>query len=221
MKAISLSPCHLVTLSSFLPSRHGFPYPNGYAAGVPILDVPTPFGRVRVGDGRAGVCGGMVFAALDFFHYGLPVPVEPTPQLFRYFVRRLFASWDPPFGGLRFYAWQVRTRLTRQTVAEEWPKVRAVLDAGHPAPLGLVQVRSPDPRQVVRNHQVLAYGYELRGDEVALRVYDPNWPGDDGLTLTFVDDASEERPVVHGLEGPTVRGFFLSEYRKPLTVPAV
>jgi hypothetical protein len=206
--------------TTFLPSVHGFPFANGWPASLPVVEIPTPFGRVPVGDARFGVCGGMVFAALDLFHYGLPVPADPTPAVWRYLARRLLASWDPPFGGLRYYLWQTRPRLTRATVAGEWPKVRAVLDAGHPAPLGLVQVHAFDPRQVVRNHQVLAYGYEATADAVTLRVYDPNWPGDDRLTLTFGPDPDRERAVVHGLEGPTVRGFFLTEYRKPLGPPA-
>lgn len=209
-------------MSAFAPSTHGFPFPNAWPDGMPVLDVPTPFGRVPVGNARAGVCGGMVFAALDLFSYRLPVPREPTPEVFRYLVRRLFDSWDLPFGGLRYYTWQARPRLARLTVEEEWPRVRAVLDAGQPAPLGLVQVHSLDPRQIGRNHQVLAYGYGVSGGAVSLRVYDPNYPNDDGLTLTFdAVTAAVERPVVHGIEGPTVRGFFLTEYRKPLAPPAL
>lgn len=209
-------------LTGFLPSRHGFPFPNYWPDGLPLITLPTPFGPAWVGNARYGVCGGMVFAALDYFLHRLPVPAEPTPALFRYLVRRLFASWDLPFGGLRYFAWQARPRLHGPTARREWPRVRAVLDAGLPAPLGLVQVRSLDPRQVGRNHQVLAYGYAATGDEVCLRVYDPNYPNDDGLSLTFDADpvaGDRDRPVIHGIVGPTVRGFFLTEYRKPLDPP--
>jgi hypothetical protein len=202
-------------MSSFLPSKHGFPFPNCWPVGMPVLELPTPFGRIPVGSAGAGVCGGMVFAAIDLFSYRLPVPTEPTPIVFRYLVHRLFDSWNLPFGGLRYYTWQARSKLTRLTIEEEWPKVRAVLDSGHPAPLGIVYVRSRDPREIWRNHQVLAYGYDMNGEAVSLRVYDPNYPGDDELTLTFeTSNVGEERPVVHGIEGPRVRGFFLTEYRK-------
>ena len=34
-----------------------------------------------------------------------------------------------------------------------------------------------------QNHQVLAYAYEVEGDAVTLRIYDPNWPGRDDVIL--------------------------------------
>jgi hypothetical protein len=221
--------------TAFLPTKHGFPFANCFPRGTPVFEVPTPLGRVRVGDAGGGLCGGMVFAALDCFLHGVPVPREPALPLVRYLARRLMASWNFPFGVLRYYDWQRRPGVSRfaggvrvlagvsyLTIAEEWPRVRASLDAGMPAPLGLVQARSFNPRQLPRNHQVLAYGYEL--DEPAggltLRVYDPNYPNDDGLTLTLnLLDPDRERIVIHGVEGPTVRGFFLTEYRKPPEAP--
>ena len=51
-----------------------------------------------------------------------------------------------------------------QTVRDEWPKVRADIDAGHPSALGLIKVRSNDPRQLKHDHQVLAYGYDVQGE---------------------------------------------------------
>jgi hypothetical protein len=34
-----------------------------------------------------------------------------------------------------------------------------------------------------RNHQVVAFGYDLEGTDLTLRIYDPNWPKDDEITL--------------------------------------
>jgi hypothetical protein len=217
--------------TGFLPSKHGFPFPNCFPAGVPVLTLPGPLGRLCRYPG-GGVCGGMVFVALDHFLHGVPVPAEPTDVLFRHLWGRLLGSWNFPFGVLKYYDWQrrplasafvggvrVRAGTTALTV-DEWPRIRAHLDAGMPAPLGLVQAAGYDPRRMARHHQVLATGYDLSDDAVSLHVYDPNWPGDDALTLTVPLRAPDAGAMVaHGTEGPTIRGLFLAEYRRPDALP--
>ena len=51
--------------------------------------------------------------------------------------------------------------LAHRTIVDEWPKVKADIDNGHPSPLDLIEVYSFDPTLLGENHQVLAYGYEL------------------------------------------------------------
>jgi hypothetical protein len=220
-------------MTAFTPSQHGFPFANWFPSGTPILHVPTPFGRIPVGDAGGGVCGGMVFAALDLYAADRPVPASPTPSVFRYFCRRLLDSFDLPFGVLRYYDLQrragasrfvggvrVRPGVTAWTVEREWPRVQAELDAGRPVPLGLVKADSFDPRDLGKNHQVLAVGYAANGEEAIVRIYDPNYPGDDTATLTLsLRDADAGRPVRHSCEGETVRGFFATEYRRPVALP--
>jgi hypothetical protein len=205
-------------VTGFVPSVHGLPFANCWPEGKPVLEVPTPFGRVPLGNARLGLCGGMVFTALDLFHARRPVPACPTPAAYRYIARRQVESLRLPFGAMRYYAWQTRRDLGRRTAAVEWPRVKAALDAGHPATLGLVLVHSRDPRTTVKNHQVLAYGYSRSGDVLALHTYDPNYPGDDALSLTL-DLADPRGPAWHSCEGPTVRGFFRTGYSEPRTVP--
>lgn len=202
----------------FLPSQHGFPFPNHWPDGKPVLELPTPFGRFPIGNAAAGVCGGMVFAALDYYHHQIPVPCEPNDELFRYFVRRLFASWNIPLGGYRYFDWQRRPNLHRHT-ERQWMLIRSHLDGGTPAPLGIVKVHSWDPRQVGRNHQVLATSYETADDgSVELQIYDPNYPGDDTVSLQWNPTVSGSR-IRHTWEGESVRGFFLTRYRTPDWVP--
>jgi hypothetical protein len=225
----------MTVTTGFSPTKHGFPFANCYPCGTPVFVVPTPFGRLRVGDAAGGLCGGMVFAALDLFLFGVPVPSEPAPPVFRYLARRLMGSWNLPFGVLRYYDFQrrpgasrfvagvrVQDGVSRLTIEDEWPRVRASLDAGMPVPLGLVKAHSLSPRQLPRNHQTLAYGYELDepAGELTLRVYDPNYPNDDAAALRVnLLDPDRERPVDHSREGPSVRGFFLTEYRRPAEAP--
>jgi hypothetical protein len=204
----------------FKPSVHGFPFPNWWPPGTPVIEVPTPFGCIRIGDAHGGVCGGMVFAAADYFHHGMPVPQCQEKQVFKYFCQRLLESWHLPFGVLKYYDWQRRpthnkvlagvtlidgtAELTRNV---EWPNIRRVLDTGGLAPLGLVKADGFHPREMGHHHQVLAYGYRFENAEVKINVYDPNYPGDDTTTLTISSDA-----ITHSCEGSNIRGVFLTEY---------
>jgi hypothetical protein len=51
---------------AFDPTRDGFAFTNGFVNHVKILDIPIAETRGR--------CGGMAFAALDYWHNRLPVP---------------------------------------------------------------------------------------------------------------------------------------------------
>jgi hypothetical protein len=175
----------------------------------------------------------MAFAARDYFEADRTPPLESTAPgegpLFDYLVDRLFDSFDLPLGPMRYLQLMspampdADTVLTRfgiaphgrawRTVVQEWPKIRADLDAGHPSPLGLVRVRSTNPIDLKQNHQVLAYGYDLEGSALTLHVYDPNWPGRDDVTFSL-DLASPTRPlVVTPLPpGPPVYAFFRVGY---------
>lgn len=221
--------------TGFETRTHGFPFPNWFPPGSPVVIVPTPFGTITVGDANAGLCGGMVFAALDLFLLGLPRPSEVTPPVFRYFCKRLLDSWHFPFGVMKYYDGQRRPSaskffagvklldgLTYKTIVEEWPKIKEALDAGMPAALGLVNSSSFDPRMLAKNHQVLAHGYTLVGDAVTIHVYDPNYPNDETAELSFsLADPDGAGLVRHGCEGATVRGIFLTDYARPTEAPGI
>jgi len=219
--------------TGFETRTHGFPFPNWFPPGSPVVVVPTPFGRLTVGDASAGLCGGMAFAALDLYLFNVPRPQEPTPPVFRYLCKRLLDSWHFPFGVMKYYDGQRRPSaskflagvkwldgLTFKTIVEEWPKIRDALDAGMPAPLGLIHSSSFDPRKLAENHQVLAHGYSIEGDAVALHIYDPNHPDDETAELTFSLAAPDGGAVIrHGCEGGSVRGLFLTDYARPAEAP--
>jgi hypothetical protein len=219
----------------FLPSRDGFAFTNTWPPG-PALTVPTPLRGVGVGVGNAaaGLCGGMVFAALDYWYARVRPPSarpEPGSPLYRYIVRRLIASWRLP-AVAKYYWWmnlpdgdrdipalggrlgRTRRGVSWRTIAAAWPRIRASLDDGIPAPLGLVTVASANPAKLRHNHQALAFGYALSGGEVTMRVYDPNSGPDDDVFIRF-DASAPERATAfsHNLNlGWPVRGFFLVGY---------
>jgi len=217
------------TVPGFLPSTSGFAFANAFPK-VPVRRIGIPgVVTLPIGDASNGLCGGMAFAARDYFEQGRPPPKNTTPPskgaLFDYIVTRLFDSFDLPFGPARYLALMNPLLPDHETlwsrlglaphgrawrmVTQEWPRLRADIDAGHPSPLGLVRVKSADPFELKRNHQVLAYGYELTGSELTLRVYDPNRPRDDDVTLAL----NLADPVVPIQAAPAVFSFFRVPYR--------
>jgi len=202
----------------------------------------TQFGDISIGNAAAGLCGGMVFTALDYWHAATvsptirPVPGEP---LYRYIVRRLIESWHLPVGVAEYYqcmnlpdgdtGFDVLGRhividhgLAWRTIQVQWPRIRADLDSGTPAALGVVTVASSKPADLALNHQVLAYDYERSGAEVSVRVYDPNRAKRDDIWIRF-DAGMPTKPsaFAHNLGiGRAVRGFFRTAYT-PARPPAV
>ena len=207
----------------FLPSSGALHFPNTISHG-PVMRLGHGALSLPIGDAAKGLCGGMVFAARDLFelHVAPPVdrmaPSHPSP-LFRYLVRRLFASWNVPGGPFRYMLWMLMADGTvRRRTAGEWPKVKAEIDAGKPSPIGLVRARSINPMALARNHQMLAYAYSL--DEatgrVRLSVYDPNRPDDDDAWLELGLGPSPAALV--DASGPT-RGLFRTAYKHPGRAP--
>jgi hypothetical protein len=220
-------------LERFLPSRHGFAFTNAWPSQPAVL-VDTHVGRIAIGNAAAGLCGGMVFVVLDYW-YGGAVPPTIRPgvgePLYRQIVRRLIDSWDLPAGIARYYECMnlpdadrgfdvlgrriiVERGLSWQTVQTQWPQIRADLDRGVPAPLGVVTVASAKPADLALNHQVLAYDYERSGSEVSLRVYDPNRGQRDDIWIRFDDRVpTGSTEFAHNLDiGHPVRGFFRTDY---------
>lgn len=223
-------------VEGFLPSTSAFRFPNSFAH-VPLRRIGVPgVLSVPIGDAANGLCGGMAFAARDMFEARRPPPPNTTPPtegtpLYDHLVARLFASFDLPFGPVRYLelmsptlpdgetfwsrigvaphgrAWRIATR--------EWPKVRSDIDQGHPSPLGLVRTISRDPFDLKENHQVLAYAYEASPETVTLRIYDPNLPGRDDVRLTFAPSPSaSDHPLVRREPpGLPIHAFFRVPYR--------
>lgn len=217
-----------VRVQGFAPSASGFRFPNSFPPG-PVLAVGVGGRRLGVGNAAKGLCGGMVFAARDLFEDGIAPPPATEPPaggspLFRYVVRRLFHSFDLPVGPARYMAWMVLPAgdgrhglrgIASRSVRREWPRIKRDLDRGVLSPVGLVRLRSFNPLELGRNHQVLAYGYDLDegSGRVAIRVYDPNHPGMDNLALSFPlkPRAGWQVGYVEG-ELP-VRGFFRTRFQ--------
>jgi len=64
---------------------------------------------------------------------------------------------------------------------------RRELDAGRLAQIGLIRHHGWSPFELCRDHQVLAWGYSTDpgSGSITLRLYDPNWPDRDDVTVTL------------------------------------
>ena len=156
--------------AAFDPAAHGFAFPNAFVN--VVLQLPNG-AKITT----AGRCGGMAYAALDYFLPGQPVPrwrsdlygpgrVPPDGHwLAQYFTARLRDSF---FTGsaAKFVTWSLHSDdptwvfkgVSRWTKEEELPRLVASIDRGRPVVLGLVVARSLGA--IGDNHQVVAYGYE-------------------------------------------------------------
>jgi hypothetical protein len=226
---------------SFLPSRDGFAFVNSWP-NQPAVTLSTPFGAIGVGNAAGGLCGGMVFAALDYWHAGLTTPPE-RPQaddsLYGFFVSRLVDSWHLPAGVVQYYQWMnlpdgdtsftmlgrrvlIERGVSWRTIKVQWAQISKDLDRAVPVPLGVVTVASKDSRDLALNHQVLAVGYRMAGRRITVQVYDPNRGRRDDIFIAFgTDDPHKPTTFEHNLDigGHRVRGFFRAAY-SPDQVPA-
>jgi hypothetical protein len=202
----------------------------------PIILIAAAFSARRIIDeivsaivsDTYGLCGGMAFAALDYYKLQWVVPrgnhAEDQPTrttregavLRNYLWERLIQSQID--NGVKFLIWTVALQMpggggsswVLDQTKQEWEKLKRQIDAGEPCPLGLIGTTN----NLLANHQVLAYGYEDNGNGTSvLYLYDSNCPGKESKTtldfnsneLVAVEDCS------NGDRGP-LRGFFCETY---------
>ncbi len=157
-------------------------------------------------------------------------------------MRRLIDSWHVPAGIVEYFQWMnlpdgdvsvgilgrqvvVQRGVGWKTIEQQWPLVKASIDAGIPAPLGVVTVKSANVADLGKNHQVGAYAYSVSGAQVTVNVYDPNSGQNDGVFIQF-DSSAPQRTTTFAtninIDLP-VRGFFMTAYtaaRPPQPGPA-
>ncbi len=197
----------------FLPSVHGLPFANRFPPGPTARLGPLDPRVVGVGDAAAGLCGGMALTARDLYEAGLPAPAgdeapaNGSPR-FKSLVRRQVQSLDWLRVPLRYFDLQalrpdppsgLAAALRREpprvvAIRDEWPRVRAEIDSGHPSVVGLIRTAGGSPWDLTRNHQVLAFAYEAGDRSVTIHVYDPNHPGRDDVELRAAISADEGAP---------------------------
>jgi hypothetical protein len=211
------------SIPGFAPSMNGFHFANAWPSGPTVRFGPFDPRVVGIGDASSGLCGGMVHTVADLFAAGVPVPPDREPPAngspqFASIVRRQVESlafltvpvrfWLRMAAGGSFGADRARSTLER-----EWPKAKAGLDADRLVPIGLIRVAATDPRKLTSNHQVIAYGYAEDGRGVTLRIYDPNHPDRDDVTITIELDNALRPAGLSQSTGESLLGWFVLPYR--------
>lgn len=226
----------IIRLTSFRPEVHGFHFPNNFTNEIPNIAVPGISQHVPLE--TKGRCGGMAYAALDYFFNGIPIPsrsdVPPDGDpLADYILTRLLHSFSVPTTAI-YADWSFRAshdtllRDGTRTLTMELgiPGIMRNIDSGRPVVVGLVGADIPnlDISQLRdigdHNHQVVAYGYRhypSRG-VVEFLIYDNNYP-DSEVVLTM-DTQRSQITYSESTDRPW-KGFFLHQYLGPMTPPNI
>ena len=203
--------------TDFSAQHHGFGFVNHFKFS---FEFKLPFaGSINLGHIVYGLCGGMCFAALDYFHAGKPLPTrtsvqEVQPDLRSYLWERQLDSLSLPVI-LKVIEWMLQDdgHVGRLTARREFPKLHRRLDKGNPAVLALIRGRGvQDPTQ---NHQVVAVGYDF--DEttrhLTVYLYDPNHPGQEP-TLSMNLTRPSRGIAAAQSSAEALRGFFVIAYKR-------
>jgi hypothetical protein len=210
------------SIPGFRPSTSGFHFANAWPSGPTVRLGPLDPRIIGVGDASTGLCGGIVYTIADMFAAHLPVPPDREPPAngsprFNSIVRRQVESLAWLTVPVRFW---LRMAVggsfggdrARSTLEGEWPKAKAWLDSGRLAPIGLIRVAAVNPRDLTKNHQVVAWGYLEDGQGVTLRLYDPNWPDRDDVTATIALDNALRPTGLSQSTGESLLGWFVLPY---------
>ncbi|GIV64894.1 MAG: hypothetical protein KatS3mg046_154 [Bellilinea sp.] len=205
------------TLSAF-SFQHRFRFINSFQLQFPVFMNLPYAGTINLNEITFGLCGGMCFAALDYFHANQPPPLFQTPQeidpsLFGYLCDRQLDSLKV-FTVLKFMEWMIvdEKQILNRIKRYEIPKLKRLIQRGEPAVLGLVRVRGM--QSPTQNHQVLAIGYELDPliEQISIYLYDPNHPHLNPV-IRFFMGKNASVPLFIQSTGEPLFGFFVIPYR--------
>lgn len=159
-----------------------------------------------------GMCGGMVFTALDHYFdqknvpkFSIPteIPINYTKYLWK--RQRESVSFSI-FLKIFAYALLPERVVIRKSIQIELPKIIFRLSDNLPVPL--IIVRSNLFQNPTHNHQVLVTQLEENENEVNLGLYDPNHP-------SLLPSIRVDKKNLHISQstGEHVRGFFVNTYK--------
>lgn len=205
----------------FRPSVNGFHFRNGFQGQV-----------VGTGESAYGLCGGMSFAAADYFLAGRPIPTDVRAPadgspLFKYIYARQAASFGALGAmGLKYVEWMrlpddapAGEASTHARTLAELPHITAKLSRGEPVVLGLVLTSVAQGGKAWDNHQVLALSAaEPSPGRTDIRIYDSNFPDRDDIVISVSREPMEIRQVIPGRGYIPIRGLFRMAY-VPATPP--
>jgi hypothetical protein len=211
--------------TNFIPQDDGlkfvnrFEIPNFLKLNLPIFrSSPLPLTDIVY-----GLCGGMVFTALDYFNAGRTVP--PFTNISDINLTLFYYLWHRQLDSLghaaveKIFSWMLANDPTvvQNVINSEAPALRSSLDSGKPAPLVLIRVQGLTVP--THNHQVLAVGYDFDPltNQMTVYLYDPNHPGEEPSLALDLSQPAQVSSFSQST-GEPLRGFFVIQY-SPQTPP--
>lgn len=208
----------IILSSDFIPHTHAFRFANSF----PLPRRINTLMKRRTPNAPTvyGLCGGMCFAALDYYYAKKPVPKDeqvPTNnrKLYNYLWKRQLASFRIFIVPFRIIAWMLSSdsRVSELTANKELLKLKNKLQKKEPTVIALVRQKGlKDPTQ---NHQVLVTSLEhntINGD-VILFIYDPNHPREKPQPrITLNVSRPTEGINIKQSTHEKLRGFFVIQY---------
>lgn len=202
--------------TQFTHKNHGFRFPNAFAINIhlPLRTQPWSVNTYY------GLCGGMCFAALDYYYNNIPIPSLATqPQhpsaMFWYLVKRQIHSFRLMTVPIKVIYWMFNTdnRLLNYTVNKVIPELESSLSNGNPVVLALI--RQKGWANPTNNHQVIVTGIDTLStqDRITLHVYDPNHPFPEQTEIHINLNAQGEPSSIKQTTHEPLRGFFIIPYR--------
>ena len=190
---------------------------------MPNFEVDLPGGlTIPVGDAANGPCGGMAYTVRDLFEAGLTPPATTrTPgdgPLFRYVADRLLDSLSLPFGPASYLK-----LMHRPCPTATWPwsaAGRGGCSGWSGRPSGATWTAAPSARSAWSRSSPATPATSAptirswpgattsQGTRLTLRLYDPNHPDDDEVTLSLDTAWPRRATPVTSSHGGTVWCFF-------------
>ncbi len=217
--------------SKFNAEEHGFRFVNyfDFSENLELSIAPflSIFGVDNIDLGRIiyGLCGGMCFAALDYFYAPESIPnytdrpsPNKHPQLYSYLVQRQNDSLSLNTISLntirKLFRWLFRknAEIQKLTLENEFPKMRRLLRQNQP--VVLVLMRGDDLTDATKNHQVVATSYtqNIIKKQATISLYDPNHPGKQ--PTIFMEYGSGSVQNLQQSTGEELYGFFVNDYTR-------
>lgn len=179
-------------LTQLYPEKHGFHFSNN--------DITWSFGPIS----SKALCGGMSYAVMDYFHYGMSIPVDTTPpaeetNLHSYiYDRQMTAHANTLYKFAGAYTTPFPT-----LVKESIPRIKE-LD-------NLMTTQGPTIiclTGIAKGHHVIAIACLPDGPSPEIWMYDPNFP-DEISKLKLTQVSSTFQRWKHSISHEYWYGFFI------------
>lgn len=193
--------------TNFDPLTHGYKFQNRFEF-KGIKKLTSIFKNKLI----YGMCGGMVFTALDYFFDQKKVPKfhhpsELTINYAKYLWRRQTESVSlSALIKLIYYALLPQRISIRKSIENELPKALDLLLDNLPVPL--IIIRSNFFQNPTHNHQVLVTQMNYKNNVMEMVLYDPNHPQ---ISPSIIVD--KDKKELFQTTGELVRGFFVNKYQ--------